>query len=125
MRLKPFKEIEVIDEEMNAAIQSTLEESGIVEPEIADNEEIELSHVQKIFKSRGAGIAAAASKVSTLMDSDREEISLKATEIALKANGIYADLDKKVKSVPAINITIMNGGNSNNSNLINLVMPSV
>lgn len=104
-------------------INSVLAESGVIDPELEDiTPEEELSHVQKVFKQRGAGIESAASRVADLMNSEKPEIALRATEICLKANAVYADVEKK-KTVPQITINIMGSGENQNT-LVNLVMPS-
>jgi hypothetical protein len=110
-----------LNDEVVQGIHSVLADAGI-EEKIEEDPEVELSGIQKIFKARGAGVSAAASNLASLMDSDDESIRIRATEIALKANGVYTEADKKTRSVPQININILsaNGGNT----LVNLVMPN-
>ncbi len=103
-------------------INQVLADSGIESPDDDLTPEEELSGIQKIFKARGAGIASAASRVADLMNSRKEEVALRATEIALKANAVYVDIEKK-KTVPQITINIMGSGENQNT-LVNLVMPT-
>lgn len=115
-RLNPTLNDEVVN-----GIHAVLADAGIEPQDEILDEEVELSGIQKIFKSRGAGIAAAASNIASLMSSEKEEIRIRATEIALKANAVYSDIEKK-KTIPAININIFSAGD-NQKSLINLVMP--
>lgn len=110
-----------LNDEVVNGIHSVLSDAGIEAKEEELDVEEELSGIQKVFKARGAGISAAASRVSSLMNSDDESIALRATEIALKANAVYSDIEKK-KIIPAININIFSTGDGQ-KNLINLVMP--
>lgn len=112
-----------LNDEVVQGIHDVLADAGIEEKEEILDEELELSGIQKIFKARGAGIAAAASKVSSLMNSDDESIALRATEISLKANSVYTEVEKK-KVPSAININIFSQGEGN-KNLISLVMPNI
>jgi hypothetical protein len=104
-------------------------EEAKVEQVIADllprdaSEDEELSHIQQVFKLRGAGVEDAAKTVSTLMrNAKREETKLRAAEMALKVQGVYAN--EKEKHIPTVVINIMGSGGEN-KNLINLVMPVV
>jgi hypothetical protein len=113
-----------LNDEVVSGIHSVLSQAGIEAEELEDlDTEEELSSIQKVFKARGAGVAAAATRISQLMNADDDSIALRATEIALKANSVYTDAEKKVK-VPAININIFSSG-PETKNLVNLVMPTV
>lgn len=113
-----------LNDEVVQGIHSVLADAGIENREFEESEEVELSGIQKLFKARGAGINSAASRVASLMNSDDESIALRATEIALKANSVYTDIEKK-KTPTAININIFSAGEAGQKNLINLVMPNV
>lgn len=119
-RLSPF------DSETEDHLNAVLSSAGAIPPEEdTNNLDIELSGIQKIFKARGAGLEAAASKISDLMESSKDDIALRAAEIAMKVQGVYADIDKGKKHIPSVTINILSAGDSNQNNLINLIMPTV
>jgi hypothetical protein len=109
-----------LNDEVVNGINSVLSDAGIESDEVEIPAGEELSHVQKIFKARGAGIEAAASRIASLMNDDKPEIALRAAEISLKANSVYTDAEKKVK-VPSVVINILSSGEA--KTLLNLVVP--
>lgn len=114
MKLKPFIEDEIIEEP--DAISEILSATGLKRGKSA---KIELDEIRGIFENEGAGISDTAKTVGSLMrSSEKEEVRLRAAELALRVQGVFKEIDER--AIPVFNFTIAGEGNQT---VINLVCP--
>lgn len=118
MKLKPFIENEdELEDPIQKSINEALSITGIKKGKSA---KLELEEIREIFNNAGAGIEDVASTVSGVMrSSDKEELRLRAADIALKVQGVFKELDGNI--IPSIVINVQGEGNQT---LINLVCPA-
>lgn len=112
MKLQPF-----IDDPIKDAVGEILDAAGVTKKKSA---KLELDEIRKHFDENQASIEDVAKMVGAVMrTSDKEEIRIRAGELALKVHGIFKDIDEKM--VPQITININGDGNNT---MVNLLCPS-
>lgn len=90
-----------------------------------DDTSVEGLSAKEIFSAQGADIQAAARAAVLIMNSaEKEADRLRAAELVLKVQGVYTP-DQDKKTPPGIVINIISQSGAEQSNLINLVMPTV
>ena len=113
--IKPFGLEDNLISPPQDTLDEILDETGIA----TKNRDNDKETIRSIFDRAGAGIDDIARTVAyTMKNGDNDSACLKAAEIAMKVQGIIAEINEN--SLPEININITG---SDNKTLINLVIP--
>ena len=118
MKLKPYIE-EDENETLDPITRATNEALSITGLKKGKSGKLELDEIRNIFEENNCGIKDVAVNVGSLMRSNKEEVSLRASELALKVQGVFKEMDGN--NVPEIHISVNGNGNQT---LIELVCPS-
>jgi peroxiredoxin family protein len=111
-RLQPYQN----EDEITQEIEALLVEDKVIP---AKSAKMDMDDIRDAFDQNGASVKDVAIMTGNIMKSGaKEEIKIRAAELAMKVHGVFKEMDEK--PVPVINITIVG---ENNQTMVNLLCP--